>query len=157
MKTEHSIGADGKHRIAIDGLRVWLFQEDDQWIAQGIDIDYAASGETVERAKEMFELGFCLTLVENIRRYGSIERFVSKRVPKEIEDGWQRALDQHRLLEEQTPFSVPRDGSCQGVARLLPVSARPAAGKRVTHYPRPHRPSFWMPIDAPSWSVNALK
>lgn len=109
MKTEHVISDDGQHRIAIDGLRVWLFQEDGQWIAQGIDIDYAVSGETVERAREMFEFGLCLTLVENIRRYGSIERFVSKRVPKDIEDGWLRAIEQHRLHDDPVDFRVPKD------------------------------------------------
>jgi len=104
MKTEHSIGEDGQHRIAIDGLRVWIFKDGDMWVAHGIDIDYVVSGETAAQAQEAFGFGLSMTLAENIRRFGSIERFISKRAPRDIEECW--LAERSKLKDETVPLRM---------------------------------------------------
>src|SRR5688572_2053728 len=73
MKTEHISSEDGQtHRIDIDGLNVWIFRDGAQWIAHGIEIDYAVAAETQEQAKSLFSVGLMMSLIENVRRFGNV-------------------------------------------------------------------------------------
>lgn len=54
--------------IAVDGLRVIIVPDGDQWFAQGIDIDFAASGSTIEDVQNRFVQGLCSTLHANMVR-----------------------------------------------------------------------------------------
>lgn len=105
MKTEHTIDR-GTHRFEIDGLNVWIFQDHDQWIAHGIDIDYVVAAETREQAEALFTVGLIMSVIENVRRFGSAERFISKRAPREIENAWLEA--RQGLSDRTVPLQVPQ-------------------------------------------------
>ena len=73
-----------KHVIAFDSLRVIIVQDSkDTWFAQAIDIDYAASGLSLEDVKHNFAKGLALTLAANLKRFGNIDRVMSN--PKSID------------------------------------------------------------------------
>ncbi len=68
--------------VGLKNLRVLLSPDGAGWFAQGLDIDYAASGATVEEAKENFGTGLVLTVAEHLRMYGGIQRLL-KVAPQE--------------------------------------------------------------------------
>ena len=68
--------AGNDHVVALTALRVMLLEDSGGWFAQGLEVDYAASGATVDEAKKNFEDGFCATVREHLQMYGSIERFL---------------------------------------------------------------------------------
>ncbi len=72
--THINIGDD--HLAALDGLRVLISEEPDGWVAQGVEIDYFACGETLEEVQRNFEIGLNLTIQEHVKRYGNIEKFL---------------------------------------------------------------------------------
>lgn len=52
-----------------------------QWIAQGMNIDYCASGASVEDARMNFWHGLAQTFWENQQRFGTVERVMRKPRP----------------------------------------------------------------------------
>lgn len=110
MKTRHLVDQDGNHHIvAIDGLRVWIYRDAEMWVAHGIDIDYAVSGPTPEAVRRNFAMGLCMTVVENLRRFGSVQRFLSRGAPDEIRQRWLHALKTERIQQDAAEFRVPDD------------------------------------------------
>ena len=79
----HGQTADGVDVVMIDKLRVALVRDGETWVAQGLEIDYAAEGNTIDDAKAQFGRGLMLTLRENIRIFGGIEH-VLRPVPPDI-------------------------------------------------------------------------
>jgi hypothetical protein len=77
-----------KHVLAVEGLRVLITRDGDYWFAQGLEIDYAAAGASLEDVKDKFAEGLCLSLVENLRLYGDVKQFV-KIAP---EEEWNKLL-----------------------------------------------------------------
>lgn len=70
---------DGKASgiVGILDLQVILAQEGpDSWVAQAIQIDYAAGGSSLEDAKTRFEKGFKATLQEHLSSFGNLKHFV---------------------------------------------------------------------------------
>ena len=43
--------------VGIGNLRVMIMKTSTYWYAQGLEIDYAAQGETIEEVKECFQMG----------------------------------------------------------------------------------------------------
>jgi hypothetical protein len=76
---------DKVHLVGVEALRVLLVKDGDGWFAQGLEIDYAAAGSTVEEAKKNFETGLELTVHEHLRVHGTISRFLTVAPP----DAWQ--------------------------------------------------------------------
>lgn len=70
------------HLVGLNALRVLLTPDGDAWFAQGLEIDYAASGATAEEVKTNFSEGLKLTVGEHLRIYGNIERLL-KVAPQE--------------------------------------------------------------------------
>jgi len=80
----HGESKDGKLSIVgIGNLRVVIVQDDGSWFAQGLEIDYASQGETIEDAKKHFENGLTATVHEHLRIFGSIEKLL-KVAPGEV-------------------------------------------------------------------------
>lgn len=104
LKANHRIDEDGKHHVFIEGLRVWVHQSGGNWVAQGIDIDYATSAESGELAAQAFLLGFYMTIGEHLKRFKSLERLISKRPPDDIYKAWLRELECQRLELRQVYF-----------------------------------------------------
>jgi hypothetical protein len=129
MHTRHMVDDRGRHHVTIDGLRVWIYQDGPHWIAHGIDIDYATSGDTLEEARHLFALGLCRTIVEHLRRFNTLERLLSRRAPDEIYQRWLHELERDRLTFIAEDFSVPEEE--------LPPWRRPAT--------LPHSFRFYQP------------
>lgn len=68
MTEAHHIKHRNNHIVFLDKLTVVITQEEDSWIAQGIEINYFAYGDSVEDAQEAFEVG----LFETIKAYLSM-------------------------------------------------------------------------------------
>lgn len=64
------------HVVGLNALRVMLLEDEGSWFAQGLEIDYAASGRTIDEAKSNFEEGFRKTIHEHLLMHGGIERFL---------------------------------------------------------------------------------
>ncbi len=71
------------HFVGIGNLRVVICADEDGWFAQGLEIDYAASGSTVDQVKKNFENGLKGTIDLHVQMYDSIEKLLSP-APREI-------------------------------------------------------------------------
>jgi hypothetical protein len=76
------------HIVGIGNLRVIIVQDESCWFAQGLEIDYAAQGKSLDDVRTQFEEGLCRTIHEHLRVYGTIINFL-KPAPREI---WQELL-----------------------------------------------------------------
>lgn len=72
-----------KVRVEVGPMRVMVTHDDGSWFAQGIDLDYAAEGETFEDMKSRFESGLVATIQEHLNVYGALEQFI-KPPPAEV-------------------------------------------------------------------------
>ena len=70
------------HAVVIGALRVIVEQCDDGWFAQGVEIDYAASGDSLEDVQTRFEHGLSSTIKHHIETFGTISRLL-KFAPEE--------------------------------------------------------------------------
>jgi len=86
---KHITDGIGKHAIVVNDLRVMLLKDGDNWFAQGLDIDYASAGATVDEAKKNFETGFAKTIKEYLVMYGNLSKFMQS-APEEV---WQEFLN----------------------------------------------------------------
>ncbi len=64
------------HLVAFGDLRVLIFEKDGEWLAQGVEIDYAASGSSLEDAQRYFELGLARTVHLHLKRHATIDRLL---------------------------------------------------------------------------------
>jgi hypothetical protein len=77
---------DGENAlVGVKALRVMLCPDGPLWFAQGLEIDYAAAGETMESAKANFENGLALTIQEHLTLHGKLEKFL-RIAPQEVWD-----------------------------------------------------------------------
>lgn len=102
----------------IEGLRVIVWQTIDGWMAQGLEIDYAAGGTSVEDVMDRFVDGLAMTLHLNQKNYGTIEK-VLKPAPVEY---WQKFL-----TGKARPTSQPRyrDTLAAAIKKLSNVDLLP--------------------------------
>ena len=71
-KALHRAEESGTHAAGIGNLRVVLVPDENFWFAQGLEIDYAAQGDSLEDAQENFQDGLSATIHEHLRVYGTI-------------------------------------------------------------------------------------
>ena len=100
---------DNNHQVMLKSLHVVMCQDDGLWFAQGLEIDYAAYGASVEQAKKHFESGMVATIHEHLKMYGTLEKFF-KPAP---EDEWKptysktfnfASLSVHKIEDESSEF-----------------------------------------------------
>ena len=75
---------DNQHVAAAVGiwdLQVVLAPAGKHWMAQAVQIDYAACGDDEEDAKERFEDGLEATLQEHLNIFGNLDAFLEKPAP----------------------------------------------------------------------------
>jgi hypothetical protein len=111
----HGQTQDGTNIVMIDKLRVALMRDGNAWVAQGLEIDYAAEGSSVDDAKDQFQIGLMLTLRENIRVFGHIKG-VLRVVPQDVWNG---------LMAENILRQVHSQVSAHKTNRLWQSFARP--------------------------------
>jgi hypothetical protein len=78
-----------RHVVGLKALRVMLSHDESGWFAQGLEIDYAAAGKSMEEVKANFELGLALTMREHLKMHGGLEKLLQV-APQEA---WQEFLD----------------------------------------------------------------
>ena len=78
------------HIVGLKALRVLLSKDGNCWFAQGLDIDYAAAGPSIDAVKKNFEAGLALTVREHLRMHGSISKFLVV-APQEAWDEYYQA------------------------------------------------------------------
>jgi len=64
------------HVVGIGDLRVMIVEEEGHWFAQGLEIDYAADGLSLDDVKRRFEQGLASTVSEHVKIYGSIQHLL---------------------------------------------------------------------------------
>lgn len=113
--TAMHVSHEGNHLVGIGNLRVVIVQDESSWFAQGLEIDYAAQGESLDQVKKSFEDGLCWTIHEHLRVYGNIEQFL-KPAPPEV---WKEMLyDQLANVNHYSQFSWHQDLSENAVTNL---------------------------------------
>lgn len=124
----HRRDAGGCHHVSI-ALRVWLYEEANMWVAQGIDIDYAAAGESLDDVKDRFGRGLIASVEANLDEFGTLEH-LCKRAPDDI---WRAFFEsaaeaeaQKRLLTERTQLAGLRRLNAKIPSFLEYTQAAPA-------------------------------
>jgi len=79
----HAKNKSGMDVVGLGNLRVVIVKDNDIWFAQGLDIDYAVQGSSLQNVKKNFEEGLRATIHENLKVYGNIERIL-KVAPQEV-------------------------------------------------------------------------
>lgn len=112
-------------RSPVLNLHVLLTRDEHGWLAQGLEIDYAIDGDSVDDVKARFEAGLTLTIQSHLRVYGDV-RTLLRIAPQPIWDKFYAAVPpdvQHKqaLLTVQ---SLPFD-------RIVYVQSEPAGSHSV--------------------------
>ena len=87
----HLKGQDGSQTVCVGNLHVLLSQKDGAWLAQGLEIDYAIDGNSVEDVKNRFVEGLTLTIESHLRVYGEIKSLL-RVAPQPIWDRFYAAV-----------------------------------------------------------------
>jgi hypothetical protein len=112
-------GTDGKtHIVGIGNLRVIICQEGDAWFAQGLEIDYAASGHSVSEVKKNFEKGLKGTIDLNIKMHSDIEHFL-KVAPQDVWRELHRKGNKYHFFHVSLHDDVSKTLGYQGIDYLV--------------------------------------
>jgi hypothetical protein len=87
---------DAHHLVKFRNLRVVIVPDGPAWFAQGIDLDYAAQGDTVEEAKGNFEKGLGATIDQHLKAYRTISGILKVAEPE---------LLAHLLVDSSAQFN----------------------------------------------------
>lgn len=83
---------NGRYGVDIRHLKVWLYRDRRQhWIAQGLDIGYAASAIDPEEARTRFARGLATSMVVNLEKFGNVDS-VLRPAPPEVWLKWRKAV-----------------------------------------------------------------
>ena len=116
----------GDHAVGIANIRVLLKEDGPFWIAQGVEIDYFAQGESLEEAQKNFGLGLASTVRLYLKHHQSIEpmlKWAPVEVYKSLMDGAEYRFTQvslHEIAPEQDLEIA--DLPFNGIAFGLPVN-----------------------------------
>lgn len=108
----HGLSADGAQVAGIGNLRVLITKAEGTWFAQGLEIDYAAEGDTLDDVKREFETGLRMTLHEHIKVHRDIKHALRVAPP----DVWAKFLSNvlcGRYLHSQVSVKFPVDVASQ--------------------------------------------
>jgi hypothetical protein len=87
-------------------IRVWLFRDGKHFIAQGIDVDYVACGQTRDDAERHFAEGFAATVEAHLEEFGNLDRFI-KPAPPQVFSQFHRAVRASRLRTRVDARPIP--------------------------------------------------
>lgn len=123
----HGAVEDGTtHVVDIGDLRVVIIPDGDYWFSQGLEIDYAAQGDTIKNAQENFQNGLAATIHEHLKIHGTLHNIL-RIAPQEA---WNLLLSAaakphtfsqvtfHQIPEMQGLLSLP----FQGIKYLEPAA-----------------------------------
>jgi len=84
-------------------LAVLLTNDDGGWFAQGLEVDYAAEGQSMEDVKARFEEGIRATAQQHLSIWGDTTKMIQP-APAEI---WKRILPHHQTFRATHRQSNP--------------------------------------------------
>lgn len=98
----HGADSHGSHVVGMWALHVVIVPDGKFWFAQGLEIDYATQGESLEDAKKKFESGLAATVQEHLNVFGQIKNLL--RVAPQ--DAWDLAFSASASAHEFSPASL---------------------------------------------------
>lgn len=84
-KAIHLRDEENRHAVMLGHIRVLVRERHGEWFAQGIEVDYAASGESMEDVQSRFERGLAATVHVHLRRFSSLDRLLKFAPRAEVE------------------------------------------------------------------------
>jgi hypothetical protein len=97
-----------RYVVGIGNLRVLITEDEGAWLAQGLEIDYFAEGESMETAQAAFQSGLLATIREHLKIHGHIKNLLTV-APEEVWQGFysSRSCHVHSQVHvfEVGPFS----------------------------------------------------
>ncbi|MES9948731.1 MAG: hypothetical protein ABW118_07215 [Candidatus Thiodiazotropha sp.] len=108
------------HAVAVGSLRVIIQKNHDGWFAQGVEIDFAACGETLDDAQTRFEKGLVATVHRHLERFDSVERllkFAPNEVVEKLSKGNEYSFDMITIHDLSDTLRLP----FQKIAYLEPL------------------------------------
>jgi len=72
---------DESHCVGIGNLQVVISRDGKGWLAQGLEIDYAAGGPTLAKVKKNFEKGLKGTINLHLKMYETIDTLLKPAPP----------------------------------------------------------------------------
>jgi hypothetical protein len=108
-------GTDGStHMVGVGNIKVIICHDEDAWFAQGLDIDYAANGHSLEEVKTNFQIGLKGTIDLHIKAYGHIKKFL-KVAPQEVWDELRASGDHYQYSQVSFHKDLSRTLGYQGI------------------------------------------
>jgi len=92
------VAKESTHLVGLGNIRVIVFKEDGAWIAQGLEIDYAASGSSKVDAQKNFEIGLEGTVDLHIKIHQGIENLL-KVAPADIWKGFAGSAAEYQFTQ----------------------------------------------------------
>ncbi|MGD9584031.1 MAG: hypothetical protein AB7V26_10260 [Lysobacterales bacterium] len=77
---------EASHEVLVAALRVLVVRDNAHWFARGIEIDYAASGESLEDVQRRFESGLAMTIRAHLQKYRTVSRLLKWAPPAVVEE-----------------------------------------------------------------------
>lgn len=94
----HASDKDGVHHlVGFGNIRVIIIPDGAAYFAQGLEIDYAAQGSTVEEVKKNFEVGLEATIQQHLKIYGNIKGILQPAPP----DVWQELVPEKTAVHNR--------------------------------------------------------
>jgi hypothetical protein len=98
---------NGASIVGIGNIRVVIVQDENSWFAQGLEIDYAAQGTTIEDVKTQFEDGLIETVNEHLKVFGTIKKLL-KVAPPEVWDEMLKKVTNKRYRYSQVSIHLQK-------------------------------------------------
>jgi len=116
----HAAHKDGEHHVVgIGNLRVIIIPDGKVFFAQGLEIDYAAQGDSVPDARKQFEEGLEATIQEHLRVHGNIDSLL-KVAPNEAWNMLHKSEARPQRYSQVTAHHVIKEAtSFEGIDYLL--------------------------------------
>ena len=102
----HGTTPDG-NVVGVGNLRVLLRNADGYWFAQGLEIDYAAQGDSIADVQQRFENGLECTIREQLKVFGTIDKLLVQapgEVWRELWDGKPKCVAMRHSQLSTHPF-----------------------------------------------------
>jgi len=104
------VSTDGTAAVSIGPLRVVVIPDGNVWFAQGLEVDYAAQGVSLEDAKKNFQDGLNISVHENLKRFGTIGKLIRPAPPEvwvEMLYGPLSAKSKNFMFVQETVHIIP--------------------------------------------------
>jgi len=103
----HHVAGDGAHHVAVYNLRVLISRDGDSWIAEGVDIDYAADGASPDEARARFERGLAKSVKAHLAKFGNLRKLVQP-APDDTRKRFENAVPPDEVQHSHTTvMAVP--------------------------------------------------